>query len=87
MAITINGSAYSPPDDPRDPQNPGYVNPFYIESRPELDLIDWVVDYNQVFSVPREEFPEILRNKALQLDDRARAIQNQTCSIRGSFYE
>jgi hypothetical protein len=55
--------------DPRVGSDPGYVNLFYIPQRPELGAKDWVVDFNQITSIPGKEFPAILRCKKLQMED------------------
>lgn len=53
---------------PLNPDDPGYFNYFYITSNELLDGKDWVVDYNQVLSIPAAEFPAIMQHKVLQMD-------------------
>jgi hypothetical protein len=55
--------------DPRRSNDPGYINLFYIPPDERLDGKEWVVDYNQLISVPAVEFPAILRKKILQMED------------------
>jgi hypothetical protein len=60
--------------DPRDKENPGYVDYFYLEPHERLNRQDWRVHFNQITTLPTEAIPTIfLRKKILQLDDRARA--------------
>jgi hypothetical protein len=54
---------------PLDPDDPGYINFFYVPTQVLLDNKDWVVDYNQVLSIPATEFPAILGRKILQMND------------------
>jgi hypothetical protein len=54
---------------PLNPEDPGYINLFHIPEHPLLDGREWVVDYNQVLSIPATEFPEILQRKILQMND------------------
>lgn len=54
--------------DPRLPEA-NFLNLFYIPARPEFNDRDWMVDFGQVFSIPSQEFPAILRRKVLQMDD------------------
>jgi hypothetical protein len=58
--------------DPRDRENAGYIEYFYLESHPLLQNQDWRVQFNQVVSVPTTEINLLLRKKILQLDDRTR---------------
>ncbi len=58
--------------DPRDRADPGYINLFYIPSHERLDNRDWVVDFNQVLSIPSSEFPAVTESKILQMEDRWR---------------
>jgi hypothetical protein len=55
--------------DPRDPNDPGYLNLFYIPQHERLNGKDWVIDYNQTTAIPGSEFPAILRRKILQMED------------------
>lgn len=55
--------------DPRNAEDPGYINFFYI---PQDDLLrgqEWVVDFNQTTSIPCSEFPDILTKKVLQMEE------------------
>jgi hypothetical protein len=61
----------------KDPRNPnpheqGYINLFHITLHERLQNREWVVDFNQVFSLPAEDYQEILRRKVLQMTDDAR---------------
>jgi hypothetical protein len=58
--------------DPRDPGDPGYIDFFYLEPHAVLQDRDWRVHYNQVTTLPTTSFPNLLRKKILQLDDRTR---------------
>jgi len=71
--------------DPRDGSDPGYVNLFYIPARTELNGREWVVDFNQIISLPSKEFPTIMRCKKLQMEDEWRVkfkIKLATCLAR-----
>jgi hypothetical protein len=59
--------------DPRDPNDPGYIDFFYLEPHELLQGKDWRVHYNQVTTLPTATIPTfLLRKKLLQLDDRTR---------------
>lgn len=59
--------------DPRDPNDPGYIDFFYLEPHVLLLGRDWRVHYNQVTTLPTATIPTfLLRKKILQLDDRTR---------------
>ena len=59
--------------DPRDPNDPGYIDFFYLERHALLQDRDWRVHYNQVTTLPTASIATILlRRKLLQLDDRTR---------------
>jgi hypothetical protein len=71
--------------DPRVSNDPGYINFFWIEARPELNGREWIIDFNQAVSIPGNEFPGILRNKRLQMEDEWRMkfkIKLATCLTR-----
>jgi hypothetical protein len=55
--------------DPRNPVDPGFINLFYFPRHERLGDTEWVVDYNQVTSIPCAEFPAILSRKILQMED------------------
>ncbi len=57
--------------DPRT-RNPGYIDYFHIAQNQRTDNKEWMVDFAQIVSIPKSEFPEILKRKILQLDDRTR---------------
>ena len=58
---------------PLDPVGgPGHINRFYIEPHELLEGREWIVDYNQVLSMPSQDFPKILKRKILQMDDDSR---------------
>jgi hypothetical protein len=54
--------------DPRTPGDPGFINLFHIEPHERLDGQEWVVDFNQMVSIPSAEFPAILNKKTLQMN-------------------
>lgn len=58
--------------DPRDPENPGYIDYFYLEPHPLLEGTDWNVHFQQVVTLPTTDIELLLRKKVLQLDDRTR---------------
>jgi hypothetical protein len=59
--------------DPRDPNDPGYIDFFYLEPHELLQGGDWRVHYNQVTTLPTASISTfLLRKKILQLDDRTR---------------
>jgi hypothetical protein len=58
--------------DPRDPQDPGYIDYFYLEPHQLLQGQDWSVHFGQVVTVPAVDIASLLRKKILQLDDRTR---------------
>jgi hypothetical protein len=59
--------------DPRDPNDPGYIDFFYLEPHELLQGRDWRVHYNQVTTLPTSTIGMfLLRKKILQLDDRTR---------------
>lgn len=55
--------------DPRNPADPGFINFFYFPSHEHLGNSEWVVDYNQVISIPSTEYPSVLSQKILQMKD------------------
>jgi hypothetical protein len=58
--------------DPRDGNDPGYIDFFYLETHALLQNQDWRVHYNQVVTLPTSDITHLLRKKILQLDDRTR---------------
>jgi hypothetical protein len=58
--------------DPRNPEDPGYIDYFYLAADDRLSNVEWVVDYCQISSVPGTEYGALLRRKVLQLSDRER---------------
>ena len=58
--------------DPRDTENPGYIDYFYLEPHALLEGTDWNVHFNQVVTLPTIDIVLLLRKKVLQLDDRTR---------------
>ena len=58
--------------DPRDPDDPGYIDLFYLEAHAQLNDQDWAVHYNQVVTIPATDIALLLRKKIIQLDDRTR---------------
>jgi hypothetical protein len=58
--------------DPRGPE-PSFLSYFYLEEDPALDGEPWVVDFNQLFSIPVTELTKhLLLRKILEMDDRTR---------------
>ena len=55
--------------DPRSGTDPGYINFFHIPAHPQMGSSEWIVDYNQVVSIPGREFPAVLTRKILQMED------------------
>jgi hypothetical protein len=58
--------------DPRNTSDPGYLNFFHIPAHDRIERKEWVVDYNQTISIPGVEFPSVLSQKILQMDDQNR---------------
>ena len=58
--------------DPRDRNDPGYIEYFYLEPHELLQGQDWRVHFNQVVTLPTTDITLLLRKKILQLDDRTR---------------
>ncbi len=58
--------------DPRDRNNAGYIEWFYLEPHALLQNQDWRVHYSQVVTLPTTDITLFLRKKVLQLDDRTR---------------
>lgn len=58
--------------DPRDRENAGYIDYFYLEPHPLLEGTDWNVHFNQVVTLPTTDIGVLLRKKVVQLDDRTR---------------
>ena len=58
--------------DPRDPSNPGFIDYFYVPAHELLENTEWMIDFEQVIPLPGNEFPAILSQKILQMDDRSR---------------
>lgn len=58
--------------DPRDPEDPGYIDYFYLEPHALLQGQDWSVNYSQIVTLPTTDIALLLRKKIIQLDDRTR---------------
>ncbi len=58
--------------DPRNPQDSGYLDYFYLEAHESLGGIENVVDFSQVSSIPGSEYSSLVSRKLLQLLDRER---------------
>jgi hypothetical protein len=58
--------------DPRDPDDPGYIDYFYLQPHPLLQDQDWSVDFSQIVTLPTADIALLLRKKIIQLDDRTR---------------
>ena len=50
-----------------------FLDYFHIESNPRIEAKEWMVDFSQVVSLPKTEFPSVLARKILQFDDQTRA--------------
>jgi hypothetical protein len=57
---------------PLNPDDPGYINYFYVAPHEELAEQEWIVDYGQVLSIPSSAFPAILKSRVLQMDNDSR---------------
>jgi hypothetical protein len=58
--------------DPRDIDNAGYIDYFYLDPHAQLEGSDWNVQFNQAVTLPTSDIDLLLRKKVLQLDDRTR---------------
>jgi hypothetical protein len=58
--------------DPRNAEDPGYIDYFYLAAHERLASTEWVVDYCQISSIPGTEYGSLLRRKILQLSVRER---------------
>lgn len=58
--------------DPRDPEDPGYIDYFYLGPHALLQGQDWSVDFSQIVTLPTTDIALLLRKKIIQLDDRTR---------------
>jgi hypothetical protein len=58
--------------DPRNEEDPGYIDFFYLEKHVSLQNKEWKVHFNQITSVPTIDLSRLLSRKILQLDDRNR---------------
>jgi hypothetical protein len=54
--------------DPRDQDDPGYIDYFYLEPHERLNDLEWVVHYHQIMSLPTADVAILLRRKILELD-------------------
>jgi len=54
--------------DPRLPDS-GFLNMFHIPQRGALEDKEWIIDFSSVFCVPSREYPGIMSQKILQMDD------------------
>ena len=70
-AIVSDPQRFASLSENKDPRSgdPGYINFFYIPAHEKLGGKDWVIDYNQVLSIPGSEFHATLRKKILQMTD------------------
>lgn len=57
---------------PLNPEDPGFLNYYYVPTCERLGNQDWIVDYGQVVSVPSSEYPLILSQKVAQMTDDSR---------------
>jgi len=58
--------------DPRNSEDPGYLDYFYLAPHEVIGGSEWVVDFSQIASVPGVEYQYLLLRKVLQLLDRER---------------
>ena len=58
--------------DPRNPQDAGYLDYFYLQAHESFGAIESVVDFSQVSSIPGSEYSGLINRKVLQLLDRER---------------
>ena len=58
--------------DPRNRENTGYMDFFYLEPHEKLMNQDWRVHFNQIVCLPTTDIPKLLGSKVLQLDDLTR---------------
>jgi hypothetical protein len=58
--------------DPRDRNDPGYIEYFYLQAHELLQGADWRVHYSQIVTLPTTDIMLLLRKKILQLSDRER---------------
>jgi hypothetical protein len=58
--------------DPRNRDDAGYIDYFYLEPHEKLSDKDWKVHFNLVLSLPTADLTGLLRKKVLQLEDRTR---------------
>lgn len=58
--------------DPRNAEDPGYIDYFYLEPNAALNNDQLVVDFGQVSALLGSEYNRLLARKVLQLEDRAR---------------
>jgi hypothetical protein len=58
----------------RDPRSgdPAFINMFYVPLHDLLHGREWVIDFNQLVSVPATEYQSTLRKKLLQMEDQSR---------------
>ncbi len=57
---------------PRNPDDSGFLDYFYLPPDNALGGVEWVVDYSQIASLPGAEYAYLLRRKIAQLLDRER---------------
>lgn len=58
--------------DPRDQEDHGYIDYFYLPEHALLQNQDWNVEYAQMVSIPASDINLLLAKKVLQIDDRTR---------------
>jgi hypothetical protein len=58
--------------DPRNQNDPGYLDYFYLQPHVAIENMEWVVDFAQIAPVPATEYQQLLQRKVLQLVDRER---------------
>jgi hypothetical protein len=59
--------------DPRNKDEAGYMDFFYLEPHAKLLNQDWRIHFNQIVCLPTTDVTALLGGKILQLDDRTRA--------------
>jgi hypothetical protein len=57
---------------PANPEDPGYIDYFYLPAHERLERAEWVIHYNQVVAMGTAPVPELMERKILQMVDRER---------------
>jgi len=79
--VSVKSSIIKDPDklaslrankDPRNPNDSGFLDYFYLSPHAVSGGAEWVVDFSQIASFPGTEYQYLLRRKVLQLSERER---------------